>query len=162
MNTVPISLLPIGSVRSARSIPLDDEWDSVEAVIELDPEMLERDATRGLEAFSHVEVVYHFHRTESRNAQRGARHPRGRSDWPCVGILAQRAKDRPNHLGVTICKLVSIDGRSLTVSGLDAIDGTPVLDVKPVMAEFLPRGMVIQPCWSKELMRDYWSLAPRA
>jgi tRNA (adenine37-N6)-methyltransferase len=73
-----------------------------------------------------------------------------------VGIFAQRAKDRPNRLGVTIVASASREGRILHVTGLDAVDGTPVLDIKPVMAEFLPRGEVRQPAWSHELMAEYW------
>ena len=87
---------------------------------------------------------------------RTARHPRNNPAWPLVGMLAQRGKNRPNRLGVTVARLVSVSGRILTVRGLDAVDGTPVLDIKPVMREFLPRGEVRQPDWAIELMRDYW------
>jgi len=73
-----------------------------------------------------------------------------------VGIFAQRGKDRPNRLGTTIAEIKGREGRVLTVAGLDAVDGTPVLDIKPLMVEFLPRGSVRQPPWSRELMRDYW------
>ena len=73
-----------------------------------------------------------------------------------VGILAQRAKSRPNRIGVTLCELVSVDGLALRVRGLDAIDGTPVLDVKPYFSAFGPRGRVREPTWVHELMRDYW------
>jgi tRNA (Thr-GGU) A37 N-methylase len=73
-----------------------------------------------------------------------------------VGIFAQRARARPNRLGTTIVRIISCEGARLRVRGLDAIDGTPVLDIKPVMAEFLPREPVRQPAWSTELMADYW------
>ena len=86
----------------------------------------------------------------------GARHPRNNPDWPAVGIFAQRGKNRPNRIGSTLCRVLGVDGRTLHVAELDAIDGTPVLDLKPVMAEFLPRGEICQPEWSRELMRDYW------
>jgi tRNA (Thr-GGU) A37 N-methylase len=86
----------------------------------------------------------------------GARRPRGNPDWPLVGIFAQRGKNRPNRIGVTVCRIVSVSGREIEVEGLDAIDGTPVLDIKPVMREFLPRGDIRQPDWSRELMKDYW------
>jgi tRNA (Thr-GGU) A37 N-methylase len=86
----------------------------------------------------------------------GARHPRNNQQWPAVGIFAQRGKNRPNRLGTTICTLVRVEGRALVVQELDAIDGTPILDIKPVMAEFLPRSAVRQPAWSHELMREYW------
>jgi len=74
-----------------------------------------------------------------------------------TGIFAQRGKNRPNRLGSTICKVLRVDGRRLWVSELDAIEGTPVIDIKPVMQEFLPRGDVRQPDWSRELMANYWT-----
>lgn len=86
----------------------------------------------------------------------GARRPRGRADWPLVGIFAQRAKDRPNRIGSTVCNLKRVDGTVIEVAGLDAVDGTPVLDVKPYFAEFGPRGEVEQPAWAVELMLGYW------
>ncbi|WP_225199326.1 TrmO family methyltransferase, partial [Gluconobacter oxydans] len=86
----------------------------------------------------------------------GARHPRGRQDWPLTGIFAQRGKKRPNRLGVTVCKIFTVEGMRLEVEGLDAINGTPVIDVKPVMREFLPREDIRQPVWVSELMAQYW------
>ncbi|MCL6508048.1 MAG: TrmO family methyltransferase [Bryobacteraceae bacterium] len=76
--------------------------------------------------------------------------------WPRVGIFAQRAKGRPNRLGSTIVEIVGRESRRLRVLGLDAVHGSPVLDIKPVMAEFLPREPVRQPESSRELMRDHW------
>ena len=73
-----------------------------------------------------------------------------------MGIFAQRGKNRPNRLGATICKVDRLEGRSLRVKGLDAVDGTPVVDLKPVMREFLPREETKQPAWATELMREYW------
>ena len=89
----------------------------------------------------------------------GARHPRNREDWPLVGIFAQRGKNRPNRIGLTTCTILKVEGTRLHVRGLDAIDGTPVLDIKPVMREFLPRGEVRQPDWATELMAEYWTRA---
>lgn len=152
----PITLTPIGHVRGGRADPIDDDWDQVTATIELDPQRFTPEALASLSDFSHIEVVFHFHAAPPDKTHFGARHPRGRTDWPLVGIFAQRGKDRPNHLGVTVCHLVGVEGLSLAVRGLDAIDGTPVLDIKPVMTEFLPRGEVVQPAWSTELMRGYW------
>jgi tRNA (adenine37-N6)-methyltransferase len=151
------TVTPIGWVSSSRTEPIDDDWESVTASISLDTERFEPDALFGLEAFSHVEVVYLFDQVEEADIQPGARHPRSNPDWPKVGIFAQRAKMRPNRLAVSVCRLLGIDGLTLRVEALDAIDGTPVLDLKPVMAEFLPRGAVNQPAWSRELMATYWS-----
>ena len=71
-------------------------------------------------------------------------------------ILAQRAKDRPTGIGVTVCRVVGVGPHTIDVTGLDAVDGTPVLDVKPYLAEFGPRGELRQPNWSSELMAEYW------
>jgi tRNA (adenine37-N6)-methyltransferase len=152
-----IELESIGTVIGGRREPIDDHWSAVEATIELDGPGITADATRGLNDFSHVEVIYLFHLVAPTDITTGARHPRGRTDWPDVGIFAQRAKHRPNRLGVTVCELVSVDARSLRVRGLDAVAGTPVLDVKPYFPQFGPRGPVRQPAWTRELMRDYWS-----
>jgi tRNA (adenine37-N6)-methyltransferase len=151
-----ITMQPIGIVRSARAEPIDDHWGAVEARIELDRKLFGAEATAGLSDFSHIEVVYHFDRVPDDEIQTGARHPRGRADWPKVGILAQRGKGRPNRIGICVCSLVRVAGLTLHVRGLDAIDGTPVLDIKPVMTGFLPRGGVREPGWAKEIMGDYW------
>ncbi|OEJ24560.1 tRNA (N6-threonylcarbamoyladenosine(37)-N6)-methyltransferase TrmO [Streptomyces agglomeratus] len=152
-NSVPNSIEPVGVVRSPRLNGLDD-WGDVESRIELDPEVYEPTATVGLEGYSHVEVIFSFHLAPK--TCRGAQHPRGNPDWPEVGILAQRAPNRPNHLGVSVCELLAVDGLTLTVRGLDALDATPVLDVKPYLLDFAPRGEVREPQWSRDLMRDYF------
>ena len=152
-----IELQPIGHVRTTRADPVDDNWDAETTTIELDASQFTPDALLSLDQFSHVEVIYFFHHEEAAKPNLGARRPRGREDWPLVGIFAQRAKNRPNRLGLTVCKILEVKGLTVRVEGLDAIDGTPVLDIKPVMREFLPRGEVRQPTWATELMRDYWS-----
>jgi tRNA (adenine37-N6)-methyltransferase len=151
-----IAMTPIGRVMSARDEPIDDAWDSVPTTIVLDPSQLKADAAQGLDGFSHILVTYVFDRVGEGEIERGARHPRGRTDWPKVGILAQRAKNRPNRIGITTCRLLSVNGLTLKVQGLDAIDGTPVLDVKPHMSGFEARGQVREPDWSRELMERYW------
>jgi tRNA (adenine37-N6)-methyltransferase len=148
-------VVAIGRVEGGRSEPVDDDWGDVEAVIRLD-ERFGEDALAGLDAFSHLEVVYAFHLVEEAAVEQGARHPRGNAEWPRVGIFAQRGKNRPNRLGVSRCELLGVEGTAVRVRGLDAVDGTPVLDLKPWMAEFAPRGDVRQPAWSRELMRGYW------
>ena len=153
-----IAIEPIGYVRSSRRDLSDDDWGAVIASIEL-LESFPAECLLGVEEFSHAEVLFHFDRVQEAVIVRGARHPRGNKSWPLVGIFAQRGKDRPNRLGSTIVEIVGREGRSLTVRGLDAIDGTPVLDIKPVMAEFLPRSALRQPAWSHELMREYWAVA---
>ncbi|MGW0556047.1 SAM-dependent methyltransferase [Streptomyces sp. NPDC002926] len=146
----------IGRVVGGRDAVEDDDWGLESAVIRLDSTQFGPEALFGLEQFSHLEIVYHFDRVAPEKIQTGARHPRGNSDWPLVGIFAQRGKNRPNRLGVSRCRLVKVDGLEVSVTGLDAVDGTPVIDIKPYMAEFGPIGETVQPQWSVELMRDYY------
>ena len=98
-----------------------------------------------------------FHRVEPTSIVVGVRHPRDNPAWPAVGIFAQRGRNRQNRLGSTICRVLRVSDTRLFVAELDAIDRTPVLDLKPVMREFLPREPVRQPEWSHELMRQYWT-----
>jgi tRNA (Thr-GGU) A37 N-methylase len=99
-------------------------------------------------------VVFRFHLAVS--TRRGAFHPRGRPEFPPVGVLAGRSPLRPNHLGVSCCELLAVDGLELTVRGLDALDGSPVLDVKPYLTEMAPRTAVREPDWIREIMREYY------
>ncbi|APE22569.1 MULTISPECIES: SAM-dependent methyltransferase [Streptomyces] len=156
-NSSPVEVVsdPVGRVVGGRAEVRDDEWGEVSAVIRLD-ERFGTEAIAGLDSFSHVEIVYHFDRVPEDKVQTGARHPRGNTDWPLVGIFAQRGKNRPNRLGVSRCRLVRVDGRDIHVEGLDAVDGTPVLDIKPYMSEFGPRGETTQPEWATEIMRQYY------
>ena len=149
------SVNAIGRVTSSRDETIDDDWDAVEASITLcDPYGAE--ALLGLTEFSHIEVIYLFDRVDSATVNIGARVPRNNPAWPSVGIFAQRAKNRPNRLGLATCTLLGVDGATVRVRGLDAVDGTPVLDIKPFMAEFAPRGPLSQPEWSHELMQNYY------
>jgi tRNA-Thr(GGU) m(6)t(6)A37 methyltransferase TsaA len=151
-----VEVMPIGFVHGGRADLSDDHWGDVVSEIVLD-DRFPPEALDGLDAFSHLDVVFVFDQVDEARITVDARHPRGRTDWPRVGIFAQRAKGRPNRIGVTTCEVISVDGRRVTVRGLDAIDGTPVLDLKPYMVEFAPRTTVRQPAWSSELMSEYWT-----
>lgn len=151
-----ITLNPIATVVGGRAEAIDDDWGGERAAIVLDGSRFTSEAVAGLDAFSHIEIVFHFHGVPEDKVQYTARHPRGNADWPKIGIFAQRGKNRPNRIGVTICRLVSVDGTRIEVEGLDAIDGTPVLDIKPYMRDFAPRGTVREPHWAGELMAGYW------
>ncbi|HEX3793329.1 MAG TPA: SAM-dependent methyltransferase [Acidimicrobiales bacterium] len=150
-----ITLEPIGAVVGGRVEPIDDDWGQVEAVIRLDADRFEPDVVTGLNSFSHICVVFQFHLVDEGAVVTGARHPRGNDAWPKVGMFAQRAKMRPNRLGVSNCALVGVDGLDLHVRGLDAIAGTPILDIKPFMLEFEPVDTT-QPAWASELMAGYY------
>ena len=155
-----LGIEPIGAVRSPRRDAGDDYWGGVESRIVL-ADGFEAEALDGLEHFSHAEILFLFDRVAPEKVVRGARHPRNNRAWPAVGIFAQRGKNRPNRIGSTTCRILRREGRELHVAELDALDGTPVLDIKPVMVEFLPRGAVTQPDWSRELMRLYWETKRR-
>lgn len=146
----------IGHVVVGRTEAIDDVWGSVRAAIELDDTRFGAGSLAGLADFSHAEIVFVFDRVTDDKIVTDARHPRGRTDWPRVGIFAQRGKNRPNRIGVTVCRIVGVTGTRLDVEGLDAIDGTPVLDIKPVMSGFVPRGDVREPDWAREIMAAYW------
>lgn len=149
-------MLPIGWVACPRIEPIDDNWGGVVSRVILDSERFTADSLKGLDEFSHIDVVYVFDQVAADFYEIGARHPRGNPEWPMVGVFAQRNKRRPNRLGVCTCELLQVNGIELTVQSLDAIDGSPVLDLKPYMTEFAPRGPVRQPHWSRELMHAYW------
>ncbi len=152
---MPIQLEPVGFVKNTRNDLSDDHWGSIISEIEL-AEGIPSASLDGIDAFSHVEIIFYFNKCEE-NGVVFSGHPRGNPAWPRVGIFSQRKKDRPNHLGLTIAAIVARNERTLTVKNLDAIDGTPVLDIKPVARQFLADvNDVRQPVWMDELMQDYW------
>jgi tRNA-Thr(GGU) m(6)t(6)A37 methyltransferase TsaA len=132
--------------------PTDDWWGTVISEIEL-ADHIPTEAFDLLEDFSHLELIFHFNKVE-KFIYSG--RPRGNPAYPLAGIFAQRKKDRPNGLGLTTVELLEHTGRKIKVKGLDAIDGTPVLDIKPFFKEFLPKGPTRQPAWVEDLMKDYW------
>jgi tRNA-Thr(GGU) m(6)t(6)A37 methyltransferase TsaA len=151
------TLKPIGLVKNSRIEMTDDYWGGVVSEITLVDEFGEA-ALEGIEEFSHLEIIFYFDRVEDKDIRRTSHHPRNNTSWPEVGIFAQRGKKRPNKLGLSLVKLIERRGRSLFVKWLDAIDGTPVIDIKPVIREFLPEPneLIIQPEWVSELMKNYW------
>lgn len=151
-----ILLTPIGVVHSSRQKVEDDNWDAEQVYVELDTSRFSSEALMGLSDFSHVEVLFYMDQVDPAKVEKTARHPRNNTAWPKVGIFAQRGKNRPNQIGTTICRVLKVDGTKLHLEGLDAIDGSPVLDIKPWVAEFAPRGSVFQPKWISELMQKYW------
>ncbi len=157
-----ITITPVGIVHSSIREPLDEVFGGLRAHIELDGSRFRPEALQGLTDFSHVEIFFYFHQIDETKIVSSVRHPRDRQDWPEVGIFAQRARLRPSRIGSTVCRLVSVDGLRITVEDLDAIDGTPVLDVKPWMSVMGPRGEVREPQWAHELATTYWNPQNRA
>ncbi len=150
-----INIKSIGIIHSERLEPTDDNWNSVVSWIELNEEY-PIESLEGLNSFSHIEVLYYFHKVDKNKIILSAEHPRENPEWPTVGIFAQRKKARPNLIGTTIVKLLKVDRKKIYIKSLDAINGTPVLDIKPIFKEFLPIDEIIQPRWVNELMKNYW------
>ena len=149
------SITPIGTVRNDRTDVQDtDHWGAVRSTITVDERFGEA-CLQGLEDFTHVEVLFVFDQFLEAPDHTEPSPYRGRPDLPPVGVFAGRGPRRPNRLGTTCCSIESVRGRELTVTGLDAVSGTPVVDLKPVIVEFLPAG-VGQPEWVSRLMSDYF------
>jgi tRNA-Thr(GGU) m(6)t(6)A37 methyltransferase TsaA len=143
----------IGIVRSSVTEGVDEGWGSVTSEVVIDEGYVQ--GLTGLDTFSHILVVFYIHRYTFDVNSELVRRPQGRPDMPEVGIFAQRAKHRPNSIGVTAVELVTVEGNVVIVRGLDAIDGTPVLDVKPYIPVF-DRREAETPGWVDELMKDYF------
>jgi tRNA-Thr(GGU) m(6)t(6)A37 methyltransferase TsaA len=150
----PITLRPIGVVRSPVTEGRDDGWGQVVCDLDLDASLVH--GLDGITAFSHLIVVYWMHQSSFDPARDLVRRPRGRDDMPELGIFAQRAKHRPNPIGITAVRLVGRDHAVLRVQGLDAIDGTPILDVKPYVAAFDRIDDAVEPDWLTRLMEGYF------
>lgn len=149
-----INLEPVAIVKNTRTAPTDDFWGTVIAEIEL-ADHIPTAAFEHIADFSHLEIIYFFDQVKPGDIVFSGR-PRGNPDYPVTGIFAQRKKDRPNTIGLCTVELLEHNGRTIKVKYLDAIDGTPVLDIKPVFNEFQPKTPVKQPAWVADLMKDYW------
>lgn len=149
-----MELRPVGFVKSPVTEPVDDNWGGVVSRIHLTKPWAR--GLKGLGEFSHAVVIFHMHRATHNPQTDLVRRPRGRADMPKVGIFAQRAKHRPNPVGITAVRLLGIRGSTLTVQGLDAIDGTPVLDIKPYVSEFDRVARPRVPAWMKKLLKGYF------
>ena len=155
--TATLPLRSIGVVRSAVAEGRDEDWGDVVSELHLDDALAR--GLDGLDGFSHVLVIYWMHQSSFDVTSDLVRRPRGRADMPELGIFAQRAKYRPNPIGVTAVAIVGRDGAVLRVRGLDAIDGTPILDLKPYFPEFDRIDEPRTPEWAGRLMQGYFAPA---
>jgi tRNA-Thr(GGU) m(6)t(6)A37 methyltransferase TsaA len=149
-----VTLQVIARVRNGRTSAEDANWGKVESRIEVDPEFAA--GLEGLDQFSHAVVVFHMHLDPNREPATLQRRPRGRADMPLVGVFAQRGRMRPNPVGVTSVKIVRVEPGAVIVRGLDAIDGTPVLDLKPYAPVFDRHDDARVPDWLDRLMQGYF------
>ena len=144
----------IGVVHSAVKDGLDENWGTVVSEIQLEEQY--QAGLLGLDGFSHAIILFFMHKSNFDNTAHLQRHPQDRMELPLVGIFAQRAKHRPNPIGITAVKILSVDGNCIKVMGLDAIDGTPVVDIKPYFPEFDCKNNVTKPDWVTVLMKSYF------
>jgi tRNA-Thr(GGU) m(6)t(6)A37 methyltransferase TsaA len=149
-----IKLAPIAIVKNSRTTPIDENWEEIIAEIEL-TDHIPTEAFESISDFSHLEIIYYFDKVKSEDIVFSGR-PRGNPNYPLVGIFGQRKKDRPNQIGLCTVELLEHNGRIIKVKYLDAIDGTPILDIKPVFNEFQAKGIIKQPVWVADLMKNYW------
>ena len=145
---------PIGTVKSPIVEQIDEGWGEVVSEIWLKPEFTS--GLDGLAEFSHAVIIFLMHRAVFDIGRDLKRRPRGRADMPEAGIFAQRAKHRPNPIGVTAVRVLDVKGPVLRVKGLDAIDGTPVLDIKPYVPAFDLVENTKVPGWMEQLMAGYF------
>lgn len=149
-----VSLQIIATVKNGRTSTADADWGAVESVIEMKPEFAA--GLAGLEGFSHALVLFYMHLDPDREPETLVRRPRGRADMPLLGVFAQRGRMRPNPVGITAVEIVRVEPGRLTVHGLDAVDGTPVLDLKPHAPVFDRIEHARVPEWFTRLMRGYF------
>ena len=147
-----ITLGIIGRVRNSIRKMKRDGWESVVSDVILDPKLEE--ALEGIEDYSHLLVLFWLNRVQKGRRNLKKIHPRSREDLPLVGIFATRTQYRPNPIGLTLVELVWRKKNMLRVRGLDAVNGTPVIDIKPISPrqEFLKEPKV--PKWYDQLWRD--------
>ena len=149
-----IILKAIGRVKSPVVEVVDEGWGAVESEIHLEPEFAP--GLKGLDQFSHIIIVFFMDKSTFDPAQDLVRRPKGRADMPLLGIFAQRARHRPNPIGITAVQLLRIEGDVVRVRGLDAIDGTPVLDIKPYFPAFDRVDGPSVPEWVGRVMEGYF------
>jgi tRNA-Thr(GGU) m(6)t(6)A37 methyltransferase TsaA len=125
-DTLKFNLKPIGFVRT-EAIGKEVRDKSLVSKIVFREGLTE--ALKGIQGFSHLFVIFWLHQIKERDIMKV--HPRGRQDMPLLGIFATRTPHRPNPIGLTRVKLLKVEKNVITVQGLDAFDGTPVLDIKP-------------------------------
>jgi tRNA-Thr(GGU) m(6)t(6)A37 methyltransferase TsaA len=149
-----IEFTTIGAVNNTIRNKKDTNWGNDESQIIIDEEY--EDGLNGLSEFSHIIVVYFLDKAKFNREQHLVRRPQNREDMPMVGILSQRAKDRPNPIGITSCELITVNKNIISVKGLDAIDGTPILDIKPYYPMYDCKNNAVVPEWVKRLMEHYF------
>ncbi len=141
-----MTLMPIGYVRSPIKEPTHERLNLKDIISEIVISENLTEALDGIEGFSHIIVLYWMHRA-IREKKRLKTHPMGRSDVPEQGIFAVRTPNRPNPIGKSTVRLLERLGNILKIQGLDAIDGTPVIDIKPFIPDYDSAKYAMTPDW---------------
>ncbi len=139
-----ITVKPIAFVKNNLLEIKGNDWKTTLSEIELAPNF-STESLLGIEGFSHLQIIFYFHKTTETVVE--SAHPRRNSNIPKVGIFAMRKQNRPNHIGITVVKLIKKESKKLIVLGLDALNGTPVLDIKPFAKRLLPKEEIEEPDW---------------
>lgn len=147
-------LTSIGTVYSTIDEKVYENWAKVVSEIELYNEY--KDGLIGLEDYSHAIVIFYMDGFRDQLEDQWKRKPRGISNLEEKGCFAQRTKFRPNPIGITIVEIISIHDNIISVQGLDANNGTKVLDIKPYIPQFDIRKNTHIPNWMSELMKGYF------
>ncbi len=140
-------LEPIGFVKSPIKEPTHERLNLKEITSEIVINENLNEALDGIEGFSHIIVLFWFHRTTRATGRQLKGHPMGRTDVPEQGIFALRTGHRPNPIGKSTVRLLERHGNILKVQGLDAIDGTPVIDIKPYIPGYDSASDATTPGW---------------
>jgi tRNA-Thr(GGU) m(6)t(6)A37 methyltransferase TsaA len=154
MVNLKIEFESIGTVNNKVTDKKDIGWGDDVSQIIINPKL--KDGLMGLSDFSHIIVIFYLHEAKFIADKHLTRRPRDREDMPLSGIFSQRAKDRPNPIAITSAELVSVDDNIITVKGLDAIDNTPVLDIKPYFPVYDCKNNAKVPEWVNRLMENYF------
>lgn len=151
-----VELTPVGVVKSpVQDATTIENWGSVISEIHISQHLVS--GLQGLEDWSHLIVLFLMHETGNAAPENNlVRRPRNRDDMPELGIFAQRSRNHPNRIGITAVRLMSVKEHIVTVKGLDAIDGTPVLDIKPYAPVYDGAVDPLVPAWFIRLMQGYF------
>jgi tRNA-Thr(GGU) m(6)t(6)A37 methyltransferase TsaA len=140
-----IKFKAIGTVRSDIKERLKGHTAQATATIEIDKSLT--GALDNLDDFSHIIIIYYTHKSHRPAPMKV--YPRHHAHPQLVGVFASRSPDRPNPIGKSTVRLLKREGNILTVTGLDAIDGTPVLDIKPYIPGLDSVENAVAPPWTK-------------
>jgi tRNA-Thr(GGU) m(6)t(6)A37 methyltransferase TsaA len=146
-----ITMNPVGIVHTEAQDLVDTDWNKVISEIHIDKAFAA--GLEGLEDWSHIVVIFSMHETHFNAEEHLVSHPRGRADMPRVGTFAQRSRFTPNTIGITAVQLLAVNDAVIRVKGLDAIDRTPILDIKPYAPFYDGVREPLVPAWFIRLMQ---------